>query len=405
MLSPAQMALSLLTIIALELPTAGQQQSPPPESIPTIEKDVQAHSDGQPFRFEAVYILDALSNLKGGVRRKGETLGNLNMVFDYRTPWDGSFQLFLQGLHGGSISEHAGDFQALDHIEAPAPTLNFLEAHYRQDLLDDRLSLLFGLYAVDSEFDTRDSASLFVHSSPGTGGDLGQVGRNGPGIFPFGALGGRLRYQQDGWYGQAAVVEGVPGDPERPYGNTLRWDRDEGLFVIGEAGHIWEDENGQLGKACLGVWGFTAPYETHLDPLTANASNRGGYLSLEKVLSREEGDPQQGLTAYLRLGLADGRINPIETFVGAGAVYTGVFPGRDRDRLGLAINTGFSGQDYLRSGAFERHETALELTYSFALSENFSIQPDLQYIINPGFDPALQDSLVLGLGGVFAVSN
>ena len=45
--------------------------------------------------------------------------------------------------------------------------------------------------------------------------------------------------------------------------------------------------------------------------------------------------------------------------------------------------------------------TALELTYALAVNENVAIQPSVQYIINPGFDPALQNSLVLGLLGTF----
>lgn len=393
--------LTLCALLWLATPGVAQTKSSP-ENIPTIDQASEQHDDGN-FRVEAVYILDALSNVSGGVRRHGETLGNLNLVFDQTTPWDGSFHVYLQGLHGGSFSEHVGDFQVVDHIEAPA-TVNLLEAHYQQHLLNDRLSILVGLYAVDSEFDTRECASLFVHSSPGTGAELGQVGRNGPGIFPFGALGGRLRYREGGWYGQAAVLEGVPGDPDRPYGNTLRLDSEEGLFLIGEAGHIWEDEHGQLGKVCLGGWGFTAPYETHLDPQLANASNQGAYLSMEKVLSREE-DPEQGLSAYLRLGLANGRINPIGTFLGAGAVYTGVFPGRDRDRLGLALNSGFASGQYLESGEYLPHETALELTYSFAVAEGFHIQPDLQYVINPGFDPSLENALIIGLRAVLWIGN
>lgn len=289
------------------------------------------------------------------------------------------------------------------HIEAPA-TVSLFEASAQQKLLDDRLSLLVGLYAVDSEFDTRDCSALFVHSSPGTGGDLGQIGVNGPGIFPVGALGVRLRYEDAGWYGQVAVVEGTPGDPDHPYGTRLALENGEGFLAIGEAGHVWSDEHGPLGKVALGAWGFSRGYETFLDP-EAQATNRGGYLSLEKTFYREPEDPDQGLAGYLRVGIADGRINPIENFAGAALVYTGPFGGRDKDQLGVAINSGFTGRDYRLSGDFEGHETALELTYSFVVNEHFSLQPDLQYILNPGFDPGLKDSLVLGLRAVFSVRD
>jgi porin len=351
-------------------------------------------------QFSLSYIVDALTNVSGGLEQGSDVLGSLllELSVDAEKAFGltgGSFTVGVLGIHGGPFSDRVGDYQTVSNIEAPK-TVNLLTAFYEQMFLDDRLSISAGLLNIDSEFDTRTSAELFVHSSPGTGGDLGQIGENGPGIFPVGAIGGRVRYQDNGWYGQCAVVEGIPGDPNDPYGITLTLDGDEGLFVIGELGHIWEDDEGELGKVALGAWGFTADFGTVLDP-NAQASNRGAYLSLEKAFSREEDDASQGLTGYLRTGVADGRVNPLETFVGAGLIYTGPFDGRDEDQIGLGINAGFASEDFLDSGQFDRHETALELTYKFVVNENLAIQPDLQYIINPGFDPALDNALVLGL--------
>ena len=85
-------------------------------------------------------------------------------------------------------------------------------------------------------------------------------------------------------------------------------------------------------------------------------------------------------------------------------VYTGVFPGRDSDKFGIAVNSGFTGRDFQESGPYESQETALEMTYSFAINDNVSIQPDLQYVINPGFDPALENSLIVGLRATWAFS-
>ncbi len=186
-------------------------------------------------------------------------------------------------------------------------------------------------------------------------------------------------------------------------GNTFRFTPGEGLLVIGEFGHGWSDEFGELGKVGVGAWGFTAEFETHLED--GLSSNRGAYLTLEKSLFREDDSSSQGLVGYLRTGVAEGRVNPIETFVGAGLVYTGPLPGRDEDRLGLAVNSGFASQEFIQAGPHERHETALELTYAFAVNDHVSIQPGLQYIINPGFDPEREDSLVVGLRGVFTFAS
>ena len=375
---------------------------------PQIHHPGDLVEDGNAFGIQGIYIVEQLSNVKGGVARNGRVLGNLNLLLDLDAEkafgWKGgSFHTYVLGNHGGSFSQYVGDFQVVSHIEAPA-TLTLFEAAAQQKLLNDRLSLLVGLYAVDSEFDTRDCSALFVHSSPGTGGELGQIGINGPGIFPVGSLGVRVRYADAGWYGQVAVLEGIPGDPSHRYGTHLSLQPAEGILAIGEAGHVWSDDQGPLGKVALGAWGFSRPYQTFMDP-NAQATNRGGYLSLEKTFSRESGDATQGLAGYLRVGLADGRINPIENFVGAALVYTGPFHGRDKDQLGLAVNSGFTGQDYRLSGDFEGHETAIELTYSIFVNEHLSVQPDIQYILNPGFDPALKNALVLGLRAVFSVRD
>ncbi len=371
------------------------------------ELDQSSQSHDHPFVIEAAQVLDVLSNVSGGLERGTDTLGSLNVVMD----WDAESALGWRGtsLHahaiwnfGGPFTDKIGDYQTLDSIEAPN-TVNFYEAYLQQKFADDRLSILIGLYAVDSEFDVRETAGLFVHSSPGTGGDLGQLGVNGPGIFPVGALGTRFKFEANGWYGQTAVVEGIPGDPDDPFGNTFRFDKNEGLFVIGEAGKVWSDDHGQLGKVALGGWGFTQGFETLLDS-KLKANNRGTYLSLEKTLHRE-GDPLQGLATYLRLGVAEGQVNPLGTFLGGGLVYTGAIPGRNRDQVGISFNTGFASSEFLRSGSFDRHETNVELTYAAVINDHVTLQPDLQYIINPGFDPGIPNALVVGLRAVFFVAN
>lgn len=372
-----------------------------------LEEQVKEESSS-PFVFELSYILDALTNVSGGQERGSELLGSalidLKLDAEDAFGWKGaSFEVSALAIHGGNFTDRVGDFQTVSNVEAPQ-TFSLFRAYYEQKFWQDRMSVMVGLLNVDHEFDTRETAEVFVHSSPGTGGDIGQLGENGPGIFPVGALGARLKYEHEGWYGQAAVIEGIPGDPNDPFGTTLSLDRDEGFFVIGEMGHVWSDESGQLGKVGLGGWGFTEPFATHTNP-NAEASNRGAYLSLEKALYREEEDPSQGLAAYLRTGFADGRVNPIETFVGAGLVYTGPFQGRDSDIIGISVNTGFADSSFIQSGPSEPHETALELTYSFAVNDNLSIQPDLQYIINPGFDPNLQNSFIVGLRAVATFSS
>ena len=42
-------------------------------------------------------------------------------------------------------------------------------------------------------------------------------------------------------------------------------------------------------------------------------------------------------------------------------------------------------------------ETQFELTFSDQISEHVTLQPDLQYVVNPGGDRSVDNALVLGL--------
>ena len=66
-----------------------------------------------------------------------------------------------------------------------------------------------------------------------------------------------------------------------------------------------------------------------------------------------------------------------------------------------AFDYRFKGQHHLlvASEQAERDdgETTLEATYRWVLTDWLSLQPDLQYVVHPGGDPALGNALVVGL--------
>lgn len=45
----------------------------------------------------------------------------------------------------------------------------------------------------------------------------------------------------------------------------------------------------------------------------------------------------------------------------------------------------------------ERTETNLELTWRASINDWLTLQPTLQYVLNPGLDPTLDNALVFGL--------
>lgn len=125
----------------------------------------------------------------------------------------------------------------------------------------------------------------------------------------------------------------------------------------------------------------------------------GLYLRGEAQVS---GDAQKGLRAFARLGIADPHANAFGGFVGGGLLWRGLVPGRAEDDTGIAFATAIAGTDQRRVsratyGSADSAETAIELTHRFAVSKWLSIQPDVQYVIDPGLDPTLKNAMAVGV--------
>ena len=293
-------------------------------------------------------------------------------------------------------------------------------------LFAGRLSVLGGLYGLDSEFDVIHAASLFLHSSHGTGPDLSQSGPNGPSIFPFTSLGLRLKLVPCAPLAlQLAVLEGVPGLPNEPGVVRIRLSPEDGLLIAAEAAYLfWRRSTVDprqelrrhasrragvpfLARVAVGAWTYTETF----DDLTAiedsgrplqRAGSRGAYALAEGQVFCEAADPAQGLVLHARAGVASERVNRFGAYTGAGAVYTGLVAGRSVDRLGLGIATAYNGDAYKakrrRSGeAVEAAEVNIELTYQASMTTWLSVQGDAQYIVNPNTDPALADAVVIAV--------
>ena len=130
-------------------------------------------------------------------------------------------------------------------------------------------------------------------------------------------------------------------------------------------------------------------------------TNNGFYLIAEKTLLTEKGDGQ-GLGGFVQLGWADDDWNQIAQYWGVGFNYTGLIPGRDKDSAGIAVASARNGDKFtnfmnnIELVPVEHTETAIELTYRAELRPWLHVQPDFQYIINPGMDPSLKNAFQAG---------
>ena len=366
---------------------------------PAVEEETPA------IDLSVVYTAEVLRNARGGQGRGTRYLDNLDVTLTVNAEralgWRGA-TLFAYGLYNNGepfSDELVGAAQGVSNIETGVRAARLYEALIEQRFAADRASVKVGLYDLNSEFDVIEAAALFLNPSHGIGPDFSQSGRNAPSIFPVTSLALRGDYElSENWVARAAILDAVPGDPDRPKRTTIKLRDDEGALGVVELNYL-DDRT----KAAIGYWRYTGRFETFfpVDP-AERRGNYGLYAFVERRLTREGADEAQGLAGWVRLGLADERLNPIGGYVGVGFTYTGPFAGRNEDQVGIAVGVAEFGDPFRRGSALagdslSRREVIIEATYRAPVSAWLTLQPDLQYVINSGGQRAAANALILGL--------
>lgn len=349
---------------------------------------------------QAVYTGEVMHNADGGIRRATRYMDNLDLTASYSTQWFGEdAEVFVYGLYNNSatFSESVvGDLQTVSNIDN-SQNFRLYEAWYAQHFAGGRGSLKSGLIDLNAEFDAIDTGALFLNSSHGIAPDFSQSGANGPSIFPVTSLATRVDFAvSEGWRLRAGVFDAVPGNPRHPARNAISLG--DGALWVAEADRV----SAAGVRAVVGTWGYTTGAERWFAQTDARDRNRGAYLFVDAPLQREAAGDAQGLNGFVRVGAARESVNQIGRYVGAGLVYTGLLPGRDGDQLGLAVATAFNGGAFKRARRAEglsvdRAEINLELSYRMPVTDWLTLQPDIQYIIDPGAQGELKNALVVGL--------
>src|SRR6266446_4114170 len=128
-------------------------------------------------------------------------------------------------------------------------------------------------------------------------------------------------------------------------------------------------------------------------PISATRRGSGGAYVIGDLTLRS-------VTAFVQLGLGDGRVNQVGGYVGGGLTLTAPFPSRAHDMAGLAVAAARNGSHFERAqtaGIPAAGEATVELTYLAQIGSWLSVQPDAEYVIHPGGTRALRNARVLGL--------
>jgi len=394
-------------------------------AVMAVPRALSCQSPDPAVQLYGAFVGDLTRTVRGGTARATEALFDVDLQLQVNGPvlgWPGGYAfLYVLGDGGGDPSQDVGDFQGVDNIAAPS-TWKIFEAWVEQHFLDERASALLGLYDLNSEFDVVGSSQLFLNSSFGIGPDLSQSGLNGPSIFPTTSLALRLKaVPRPRWRVEAAVLDGVPGEPGHPDGTHVDLARADGLLVSGEIAYFEPVAGGSAdaeererpfhtggvgrerqpaydAKVAVGTWTYTS----RLDPSWVASAGRswGAYLLAESRVVRDGADGR-GLWLFGRTGLASDAVNQVGRYVGGGLNWRGL--GRDgADEVGIGVAAARNGARYMEARRAERistdgWEVAVELSSFLDVADWLAVQPDVQWIAHPGMDPGVHGALFLCL--------
>ncbi|MHB0926937.1 MAG: carbohydrate porin [Gallionellaceae bacterium] len=350
---------------------------------------------------ELTHKSDMLANTSGGVARGAVVLMNseaaVNMDLGKLAGWDATTAFIQYHVQHGnkSINNYAGSFAGVDNIETGTSTGQFYQAWLQKNSADDSLSVLAGLYAIDSEFYVTETSGLFLQPPYGMSAEMAQTGQNGPPVFPLGALAVRVKYASSGYYVQGALTDGVPGNPNNPHGTHIRLDKGDGSLAVVEIGFNTSEEGKPFNKTAVGLWRYSA---RAADLVTGDPRrDEGFYVLAERTLRAEQDDSAQGLSGFVRFGTVNKDVYQADWSGSLGLHYQGLFDGRDDDTAGIAVTTSHASSKYRQLNASDSSETVVEITYRAQLKPWLSVQPMVQRIFNPNMDAALRDAWVAGM--------
>ncbi|TLX72162.1 carbohydrate porin [Labilibacter sediminis] len=295
----------------------------------------------------------------------------------------------ILNAHGAMPSEnYIGDLQIASNIEA-GNYIGLFEAYLEQTY--NNHSIRIGQLDLNGAFLYTDPALYFSNSSFGI---MPSVSCNvGCSIYPISALGFIYRYSHKSITLQIGLYDGDPGSVEDNNFNLQpSLSEKQGLLSITEAQYNFV---GKLnGSVKLGSFFHSANFLPFEDSENIYRSNYGGYILYEQSLGLTKLKSSK-YNFFIKGGFAPSDRNFISSFAGVGIVVNSLLNIFDEDQLGIAFAQAYISKA-LRNmqPVYDNSETSIELFYGFTFLKHFSIQPSIQYIVNPGALKTNSDALI-----------
>jgi porin len=341
--------------------------------------------------------------------------------------WHGG-TLNVSGLqsHGRNLSaDNLASLQTASGIEADRST-RLWELWYQQKFLDeDRLDVKIGQQSLDQEFMVSQNALYFVNTMFGWPMLPSADMPGGGPAYPLSALGVRLRaHPTDSLTFLAGVFNGSPspkdnGDPQKQDRAGVSFPMKDGPLAIAEMQYafpslntmVQADETEPLSRLYkLGFWYDGKRFADQriddgglslADPNSSGnpRTHRGNYAFYgvaDQMVWRDYEEPDRTVNVFLRaMGTPDEDRNLIDFSLNAGLTVHEPFLHRDDDTFGIGLGFAKVGghasaldrDNGALGGSFNpiRHsESFVEVTYQYQVAPWWQLQPDVQYVFNPG---------------------
>jgi porin len=404
----------LLATCCLSFPVLAADLSVPvdpsvPVGLRPLSQVLATDSGPSPFQLRLQYTGEAWAN-NGGLQTGNTYLQNafagLRIDTEKAYGWTGG-RFVAEGFYnnGNPLNENfVGAVQDPSAVDVGIRNMARLyQVYYDQQF--GNTNIRFGVMDLETEFGVTRPMDAFFSGAFAWSSTLdvsGERGLNGPSTYPNTALGVRVRQQlNDQWSIQAAVVNGMADQVASPQSNSIAFNSRNGALAIAEVDYAPIART----KLMAGYWTYTGLQDTQNEFTESGAlrqvrGSQGAYVGGTTRLYTIK--DARGLDAFFNFGIADARVNDVDRSMNAGLAWTGLSDGRPKDKLGFGIGVVRAGGPFqlaqlAEGNAVHGYETSFELTYRAVLSDWLTVQPNIQYIVHPGFDRALKNDFLFGL--------
>ena len=367
--------------------------------------------EGVTFDFNDIgdFLTDVTGSQTHHATYFGRFRATADIDFNKLSGFDGEF--FFSGIYqyGRNLSGDYLHVNTLTSSIAGEESERIDQLWYQQGFFDNMFKIKLGQVAAVNEFGATDFFDILFNDELGyspnaifnTRQPFSPAGK--PGIIFWGDLSDIT----PGLYAKAGAFTAY-GNPYRPDSNGVYYydDFNHGIAESFEIGYK-EQKTSYDGVYKIGLNANEAAEYTN--PATGQLyhGDYNIYGIVEKTVYHPVGtdgklDTKKGLDLLFQVVGEPGDRNPLQYEFTAGGRYTGLIPSRPTDKIGFGLIYSDNADSY--SDANENAggpglggETTLEADYQFNPAPWLSIQPDVQYIIDPGGNSDRSDILVLGL--------